>query len=243
MMSSVPRTARAFEEVCMLRVASVWTAAAFAYALAGCGDARTIKGEAVGAQSAACANCHSSEGEPPPFRDADGSIEANQLNAGSHDAHVGGALSAPIACSVCHPVPRSVSDAGHLEDNPSTDVRFGSLATTGGATPTYSRPTCSATYCHGSIPGGSTPNLSWTGTKPVMTCSSCHGFPPPTGIHVAHVELHDVQCTQCHGAVLTATHVNGQKDLDQAVVNFNPATRLCAAVCHSGEIRLWPPLP
>jgi predicted CxxxxCH...CXXCH cytochrome family protein len=241
------RAYRRGEEACMLRVGSVWTAAAIACAVAGCGESRPMAA-AIGAQGG-CANCHSAPGEAPPFRDQNGVSDPRQITVGAHDAHLSGNLSPPIACGECHTVPRTVGDPGHLEDSP-TDIRFGPLATTAGASPTYTAPSCATTYCHGNFPGGNETNTPrWIGAGPAQTCGACHGVAgdpmPSSGLHPQHrdkaFEGNPVTCSSCHGAVLTATHVNGAKDI--AMEGWDPATRNCAAACHRNSqvpVRFWP---
>jgi predicted CxxxxCH...CXXCH cytochrome family protein len=226
----------------MRRVASVWTAAAIACAVAGCGESRPA---AAGINSeGGCTGCHSGPGEAPPFRDLTGSTDPNRLTVGAHDLHLHGNVSAPVACGECHTAPRTIGDPGHIEDSPD-DLRFGPLARTGGASPTYVAPGCSTVYCHGSFPGGNAGNTpSWIAPRE-PSCVSCHGFPPttaagvPTGRHAEHVGVvfdnDPVTCITCHGPVVPETHVNGVKNV--VIPNWNPEFRTCALACH--QARAW----
>ena len=149
---------------------------------------------------------------------------------GAHQAHLNpaatGSLTVPIACNECHVVP---TDSAHATTPPAQIVQFGTLATTGGAAPTWNSPdkvtntTCSNVYCHGNFTFGSVTGTlanapDWTGTNQAA-CGSCHGF-PPTG-HIATA----VSCSGCHPGTVAASgtiivnpttgaslHVNGQAD-------------------------------
>ena len=125
-------------------------------------------------------------------------------------------MSAPIACGECHVVPDRVNAPGHLDQGPA-QVRFGSLATSGGATPLWSRTDarCSGVYCHGaSLPGGSSTTPLWTkvdGTQ--AACGACHGVPPPA----PHPQ--NRSCGNCHdgyssSSVNLATHVDGAVEVN-----------------------------
>lgn len=221
----------------MRRVASVWAAAAAAWALAACGESRSAA--APFGAGGGCSSCHSGPGEAPPFRDPSGSIDPTRITVGAHDAHLHGTISSPIACGECHTVPRSIADPGHLEDSPG-DVRFGTLARTGGASPTYTQPSCAAVYCHGSFPGGNQGNAPrWVGPPNQAACGTCHGNPPPTGRHSDHVGVsingQAVTCASCHGTVGALTHVNGVKNV--VIPAWNAQFRTCASACH--EPRSW----
>jgi predicted CxxxxCH...CXXCH cytochrome family protein len=222
----------------MRRVASVWAAVAAAVAFGGCGESRSA---AAPFGPTGCTNCHSGPGEAPPFRDTTGSTDPGQVTVGAHDAHLHGALSAPISCNECHTAPRAINDPGHLEESPD-DLRFGPLATTGGTAPTYAQPTCSAVYCHGGFPGGNADNAPrWVGPPDQAACGTCHVIPevgrPASGRHAAHVGVSSggtaITCNTCHGPLVPETHVNGVKNVTLPV--WQPATRTCAAACHDSR--------
>jgi predicted CxxxxCH...CXXCH cytochrome family protein len=220
----------------MRRVAWVGAAAAAAaFGLVGCGDARPSASSITGAAS--CGSCHTTPGQPLPFRDLDGSTDATRLSVGAHDNHLDPDLSQPVSCNECHTEPRTVTDPGHLEDAP-TDMRFGPLARTGGADPVYAAPGCAAAYCHGNFPGGNAGNTpSWVAVRQ-DACGTCHELPPPTGRHAIHVAA-AVDCTNCHGPVERDTHINGVKTIVLPI--WDPAVGGCAAsACHGP--RVWEPL-
>lgn len=217
-----------------MRIRSIWGAAvAAACALAGCGESRPAAAPLAGLS--ACASCHSAPGEAPPFRDQTGSTDTVRLTVGAHDAHLKADLTVPISCGECHTVPRTITDPGHLEDSPG-DIRFGPLARTGGASPTYVATGCAATYCHGNFPGGKASNTPhWLGGAVEGQCGTCHGLPPSTGRHAAHVGQPDITCNSCHGTFLQATHVDGVKTVPLPV--WNASTRSCGQACH--DPRTW----
>jgi len=72
--------------------------------------------------------------------------------------HDRGSISAPVACTECHPVPTLMNGDAHPDPLARGTVTqfLGPLAQTGGATPTWNRTkeTCTNTYCHGAtLPG------------------------------------------------------------------------------------------
>ena len=194
---------------------------------------------------ATCTGCHggtdSTTGAPPR---ATWGNQADAVRVGAHTSHLAGthALSNPVACGECHVVPADAFSAGHV-DQPTATLTWGALATTGGASPTWTRgsATCAASYCHGStLPTGTgtfnrTPVWTTVDGSQITCGTSCHGSPPPTGTtigvdpaHVWHVTAaagpHQA-CTVCHAnipnaagtAIVTpALHVNGAVNAYQA---------------------------
>lgn len=223
----------------MRRVASSWAAFAALVALAaiaGCGDARPAAAPLAG--ESGCSSCHSGPGEAPPFRDQTGSTDPARLTVGAHDAHLHPTVTAPLACAECHTTPRAVADPGHLDESPG-DLSFGTLARTGGASPTYTTPTCSTVYCHGTFPGGNAQEKLWVGGAAKAVCGSCHDLPPPTGRHELHegrsFEGEGITCATCHGPTVAATHVNGIRDVVLEV--WDAQFGACAQACH--QARNW----
>jgi predicted CxxxxCH...CXXCH cytochrome family protein len=224
--------------------ATVWAAAAVvAVGALGCGTARAPSGAEANA-TAACSSCHTGPGAGPPFRDPTGATNPSLASVGAHDAHLHGSIAPDLGCEQCHTVPRTVTDPGHLDPSP-TDIRFGSLATTRGAAPTYDPQTrtCAAVYCHGQFPGGNNGNRPvWTGGDSQAECGSCHGLPPATGQHVRHVGAtfggRSIICSTCHGVgtdelLVASMHVNGRVDV--TLPAWSPATSSCAQACHGPE--------
>ncbi len=181
--------------------------------LAGCGESRSIGGEPGGTAGAAsaCTICHgdASRPESAPLLNAAPPLSASGASPGAHQAHLhAGPFAGPLACTECHVVPTS---AAHSDGR--VDVTFGTLASAGGAAPTYAGGSCSSVYCHGSTLGDSAQVPTWTGT---VACGSCHGAPP-----ASHAPT-STACATCHsGTVKTdgtidvagGLHVNGRVDL------------------------------
>jgi predicted CxxxxCH...CXXCH cytochrome family protein len=126
-----------------------------------------------------------------------------------------------------------------VHSNGTVDMAFGTLARTGGATPTYAGAggSCSAAYCHGNFTGGNgaaaTPTWVTAGT---LGCTSCHGNPPA----LPHPQ--STACADCHGtgysqtSVVASTHVDGAVTL---VAAHSAAAAGGCAQCH-GNATLTP---
>ena len=209
-----------------MRVGGLWVLALAG--LAACGDPRTLESDRGGGTANECSTCHTGPGESPPFRDVRGT-------PGAHDAHLAGVTAKPIACAQCHTVPQHPDDPGHFEDAP-TDISFGPLARTGGASPTWNGAGCQASYCHGNFPGGNASNAPVWSTPRTQTCGTCHGVPPKTGQHFVHADQ-AIGCQTCHGILTPADHVNGIKDVPLQA--WSAGTRSCGQACH--EPRSWGP--
>ena len=174
----------------------------------------------VEATNLTCSSCHGDnsrvlvmQADPlaiaaPPYGSR-GETDPTSRSVGQHAAHTsrGDGIAIPNKCRYCHAVPTATDHADGI-----SQVTFGSLATMGGATPTFDGQTCSNTYCHGSTlgRGGTDHSPTWTNPAPV-TCTSCHGAPPP----LPHPQ--DSDCLRCHPgytatSVRKATHVNGVSD-------------------------------
>ena len=105
----------------------------------------------------------------------------------------GDGIALPNKCRYCHAVPTTFDHANGV-----SQVTFGSLATMDGATPAFDGQTCSNTYCHGATLGrGGTDHTPDAGrTRRRVTCTTCHGAPPPPaapaglGLHPLPPGLH-----------------------------------------------------
>ena len=161
-----------------------------------------------------CASCHGSVANAAPPRDTRGNNDTSLLSVGAHQAHlVGRGLARVLECSECHVVPEQVNSEGHIDDavpDPA-EVIFSGVATAFSAQPSYESGSCAQTFCHGDsfIAGGS----GGSDTIPVwnitdgsqVTCTSCHGMPPPA----PHPQDGVSDCAQCHrnmGTDGTFTH-------------------------------------
>ena len=112
--------------------------------------------------------------------------------------------------------------------------------------------TCSNIYCHSNVQGdtgigGPTSYASpqWDGGS--LTCTSCHGYPPATGTHLAHMNsdhhsLYDpFTCDNCH---LNHDHVNGNLEVsgNYSRLSYNSdgppgnGYGFCSGACHQGAV-------
>ncbi|MCA9556136.1 MAG: CxxxxCH/CxxCH domain-containing protein, partial [Myxococcales bacterium] len=182
-----------------------------------------------------CDSCHGSPGNPAPPRNLDGLGDTTAVTVGAHQTHLnGGATGRAVACETCHLVPQALNDPGHIDSAAPAELTFTGLALADGATPAWSAPTCTNTYCHGQ--GGAFANPDWTvvdGTQ--IECGGCHAMPPNTPVHQSNAD-----CANCHlptaGPNQTianrATHVDG---VVQVAVDG------CTG-CHGSEINVAPPV-
>ncbi|HET9596370.1 MAG TPA: CxxxxCH/CxxCH domain-containing protein, partial [Anaeromyxobacteraceae bacterium] len=186
-----------------------------------------------------CTFCHGDStrfaNPAAPPKGAAGQTATTDRSVGAHQSHlVAGPLAGAIACSECHLVPTNVLDASGQHVDGKREITFGTLARTASAAASFDATgaTC-ATYCHGAtLAGGSQKTPAWTGTfapgQTTLSCTSCHGAPPPTasGVHAKVTQV--TQCATCHAATVDATgavlvaggkHVNGAVDR----ANYHPA--------------------
>ncbi len=189
----------------------------------------------VDAVSLGCASCHGDATRKGNLADTDlnlassppvASPNAPAYAVGAHLGHVnpvaGSAVMAPVACAECHVVP---ADSKHATSPPAQRVVFGTLSKAGGAVPFWSASSagCSTSYCHGNFSyngiGGANATPIWTNTAP-LTCTSCHGMPPPNHVAVA-APVTAASCSICHPRAFNADgslnlvargHLNGQAD-------------------------------
>jgi predicted CxxxxCH...CXXCH cytochrome family protein len=168
----------------------------------------------------ACASCHGDPARlpaslaPAPPRDTAGNTTTTARGVGAHQKHLTGTTlrASPIDCAECHE-PR---DTMSRHPSGTVDVVFGRLARAGGAVPAWNRAASTCTsYCHGAtLRGGTRTAPVWTqvdGTQ--VTCTSCHGIPPPA----PHVQ--DLTCGRCHLGFTSTTvarglHLDGYVEVD-----------------------------
>jgi predicted CxxxxCH...CXXCH cytochrome family protein len=160
-----------------------------------------------------------------------------------------GRIAKPVACEECHPVPADWNDESHPDLV--TDVWFGRLAETSGATPSWDvkEARCANTYCHGSTLSDASrrPSPVWTqvdGSQ--LVCSACHGNPPGDSSHEAHAFI---LCNGCHATVIDTSgvlteldlHVDGEMEISMPTGGtWDAGQKTCAGTgsgCHgSGSI-------
>lgn len=190
----------------------------------------------------ACNTCHGSDQSPGPPPDVLGNTSTLVRSVGAHAPHTGAkALTTALTpeCAQCHVIPRSLTDAGHLDDGPvQAEITFKLLATHGGRVAPVWDPataTCSDVYCHGafsfrrdespnawayadSVITGNNPRLVWTDVGTGQAdCGTCHGL-PPLGHRVADERGFVEACSVCHSRVVDENnnivdkglHINGQ---------------------------------
>jgi predicted CxxxxCH...CXXCH cytochrome family protein len=156
-----------------------------------------------------CTTCHGTGGRPSPPVALDGSTDPTSRGVGAHERHLEASLpdriSRPLACEICHEVPKSVLEPGHL-DTPATRVRF----PFGGSYDAASA-TCTV-WCH----FDKTPGPVWTNASgSARTCNACHDFPPVKtrkGTPHPSVASDVAVCRVCH-VFDPATHVDGVVEL------------------------------
>jgi predicted CxxxxCH...CXXCH cytochrome family protein len=202
-----------------------------------------------------CTMCHggTDDGSGAPPRTTWGNNSPNDptnVRIGAHASHVSGAhgLSLPIACTACHSVPADALAAGHVDAVVSVTGYTGSdptwKAVAAGA-PGWNATTltCSTTYCHGGIAGGTLTDGKLTAPKWTQVdgtqaaCGTCHGSPPVSSWGHGYPPAHNNNaCTFCHydvaddrGTTITnpAAHINGVVD-----VRVRETDPDCAA-CHA----------
>lgn len=158
-----------------------------------------------------CSTCHGDLSNPAPPEDVAGNTDTSLRSVGAHQTHLnGGFFGGPIACSECHNVPGHYLDAGHVDSDLPAEINFGTLATTGGLSPTWDGESCSNTYCH----NVATPTWTLSGTGE-SRCSTCHAIPPPAP------HPNNLQCSLCHPRVVDenliiinkSLHPNGQVEI------------------------------
>ena len=168
-----------------------------------------------------------------PGRDTGGATVATDAEVGAHDTHLRALsnYSSTIACTDCHSNAdiANASFTNHMDGSGS--LNWSGMSTTNGATPGFTSPNCTNTYCHfgKSIglysPATANASVAWTNTAyltgtPSLAgdCGKCHASPPATtGSHAGVNNIN--QCNGCHNHVSTAgaftnpaIHVDGKVD-------------------------------
>ncbi|MBI4817592.1 MAG: CxxxxCH/CxxCH domain-containing protein [Deltaproteobacteria bacterium] len=146
--------------------------------------------------SGSCIDCHGSGATPAPPLDLLGRSDPGLQTVGAHRAHLEArtGISRPVACDECHLVPVDLNSPGHIDSGSPAEIFFGSLASSGGITPSYDSATGTCQeYCHGATLDRATPEPVWTRTGgSESACGSCHGNPPTVRHPI------DDRCELCH---------------------------------------------
>ncbi|MEI7892112.1 MAG: CxxxxCH/CxxCH domain-containing protein [Myxococcales bacterium] len=185
-----------------------------------------------------CNACHGSEKNNAPPRDTEGNSDTTFIGVGAHQSHLGGGKwSREVECVVCHKVPASVDDIGHIDSPLPAEVSFTSTAVAQGATPIWNRvpATCASSYCHGAPSwGGSTRAPIWTQVDSTQaTCDGCHSLPPPAP------HSPETNCQVCHRETAgpSQTIVSRNKHVDGIVQPVSPT----CSTCHGSDANSAPP--
>ncbi len=183
-----------------------------------------------------CNSCHGNEKNPAPPKSTKNKYDTTDIAVGAHQTHLNAQrFSKPIACESCHKVPEfGGNDNNHIDGI--AKVEFHDLAVTDNAHPEWEREeaSCENVYCHGAtIKGGNYTEPVWTKVNGNLTCSSCHGNPPP----LPHPQ--NQNCGTCHSSTVdenrnllvnAGNHINGILDVNTA----------CNS-CHGNEKNFAPP--
>jgi predicted CxxxxCH...CXXCH cytochrome family protein len=161
----------------------------------------------VGDGSSGCGACHGEKDSPWP-------------KTGAHAAHRSPTLTTPVDCATCHPVPRELHDAGHLDGV--VQVELGGRALDRGAAAAWDGARCTNVACHGAeLHDAPSVVPAWRDASgAARACGACHGIPP-----AQHTASTSCDRATCHGAEITrglgtlgisaagkSLHVNGVID-------------------------------
>ena len=139
----------------------------------------------LGDGSGGCGACHGKGNDPLP-------------STGAHRSHANSPLSADVACTICHVVPKQVIADGHLDGV--VGVVFSGLATARSANAQWDGHRCNEVACHGAKlvdPPMVVPAWRDTSGAPAA-CGACHGLPP-----TQHTPSTSCERSTCHGDEVT----------------------------------------
>jgi predicted CxxxxCH...CXXCH cytochrome family protein len=187
-----------------------------------------------------CTSCHGTgAAQVNPPVGVGGEATTNTLAVGRHTAHLTASAShLAVACNTCHVVPgagdvahtagyvasASLAAPGHHGDvtfaNQAVGMAFDVNATQGA--PVTARGTCLGA-CHSNGRGGA-PAVTpyWAGGAWPAGCGGCHAGTMQTlpGRHPTHNG--EAACTDCHTPANSATHMNGVRNVNAAIVGNVP---------------------
>jgi predicted CxxxxCH...CXXCH cytochrome family protein len=135
----------------------------------------------LGNGSGLCGACHGNGTSPWP-------------SSAAHPAHQNPAITVPLSCASCHPVPATIVDPVHLDGV--VHVSFSGLALARGSSPVWNGWACTSVACHGSnLPNPPEVVPSWgDATGAAAKCGACHGVPP-----LQHTPSTECGRSDCHG--------------------------------------------
>ena len=175
-----------------------------------------------------CNTCHGNSRNAAPPNDVNGNSLTSVITVGAHQAHlIGGVMSDGINCVECHKVPKTFSDAGHIDNLTALEIYFtdslANVKTLGMNKANMSASLisngqdiqCANTYCHGNFTNGNNYTPKWTKGQSEAKCGSCHSMPPKA----PHVQLQP--CFACHTQTVDANlniidktkHINGKLEV------------------------------
>ncbi len=184
-----------------------------------------------------CNGCHGSAVNDAPPISVQGASDTAEVEVGAHQSHVSdGAVARAFDCEVCHVVPSTITEPGHLDTAPA-EVTFDGLALGDDAVPGWDRgdSVCSDTYCHGAtLAGGSLTTPQWTAVDGSQaSCGTCHGV-PPSAPHPANA-----QCYSCHPDTIDESFV---LDIDHHVNGSVELAGMACNSCHGSATNAAPPV-
>jgi predicted CxxxxCH...CXXCH cytochrome family protein len=155
----------------------------------------------------ACNTCHGNDLNAAPPNDIAGNTAVTFVTVGAHQAHLlVGDKRVGINCSECHVVPKTMNDAGHIDNLTGLKVYFNdSLAnvSTKGRNKAAMTATlisnnqdiqCANMYCHGNFTNGNNYSPKWTKGPSEANCGTCHSIPPKA----PHIQPSGPACYACH---------------------------------------------
>ena len=186
-----------------------------------------------------CTTCHGSSVNAAPPKDLTRDSVRTARGVGAHQIHLlGGTMDRPFACTECHKVPKTINDAGHIDQSSGAEIIFDSTSVFYKSNAKYNSQTvsCENVYCHGNFANGNTTNMPvWNDVSgSASACGTCHGDKnaidpqdkarPKTisqgGTHPDKGAFGTTTCSNCHGLVIDinlkftdpSKHINGKVD-------------------------------
>jgi predicted CxxxxCH...CXXCH cytochrome family protein len=179
-----------------------------------------------------------------PPDDLNGRLAGTNLPArtGAHPIHMDGTAigGRSFVCATCHTVPANLSHISGASARAAVVLSGAGQASLPSSLGTYdtANRTCT-TYCHGSTlandAGVTTAPPVWSGGG--LACTSCHGYPPVSGMHDLHANM-GWWCADCHAGSVTfdgvigASHLNGARNVEFYSPGSTWSGTDCTSSCH-----------